>query len=289
MTLDVPHHVWRCPACGDSLQVQQKQWLCANQHSFDMAKEGYVNLLLAQHKNSKAPGDNKEMVMARREFLNQDHYLPLAEKIASLIVEYTAIKQYSAGARLPLFDAGCGEGYYLRKVSSSVQAQMSDDAINIKASGIDISRAAVQKAAKQAKEHHYAVASTYALPLNDGSQHAVIQVFAPSDENEIKRVLSDNGIWITVNPAPSHLTALKQMVYDNAQQHKANLPTPKGFKLLSHQQLNVNVTLPDEASRLNLLMMTPYFWSISTDKKNKLIEELQEVEASFDINVYGIA
>ena len=51
-----------CPICKKSLTLKSKSYRCENNHSFDEAKEGYVNLLPVQYKHSKDPGDNKAMV-----------------------------------------------------------------------------------------------------------------------------------------------------------------------------------------------------------------------------------
>jgi len=271
---------WICPSCQCLLRLDGRVWRCENSHSYDVAKEGYVNLLLAQHKNSKEPGDNKQMVNGRRAFLEQGFYQPLADAISNIFKQHFATLTGQAEVRF--FDAGCGEGYYMSQVSQCCNQTN----IPIEFCGLDISKFAVQKAAKKYSNHHFSVASTFQLPLENESQDAVLQIFAPSSELEIHRVLKSNGIWITVNPAANHLFEFKQALYDKPTEHKADQVTPEGFVLV--QQLNVSfvIDLTEPQQRENLLMMTPYYWSATVEKKQKLVDNLQQFTTDFDICVY---
>src|SRR5690606_4067516 len=94
--------MYLCPLCQQPLHLSAKQYQCANRHSFDIAREGYVNLLPVQHKNSKDPGDNKDMMQARRDFLHAGWYAPLAQAVSDTVTKL---------APDTLLDLGCGEGY----------------------------------------------------------------------------------------------------------------------------------------------------------------------------------
>ena len=91
---------YQCPLCNHALLKHNSSLRCDNNHTFDFAKEGYVNLLPVQHKNSKQPGDSLEMVQARRAFLEQGFYAFLQRALSNIISE-----------RKPnvLIDLGCGE------------------------------------------------------------------------------------------------------------------------------------------------------------------------------------
>lgn len=272
--------LWKCPSCANELLLNNKVWSCINGHSFDVAKEGYVNLLLAQHKNSKQPGDNKQMVNGRRAFLEQGFYQPLADAISNIFKQHLATLKEQT--QLSFFDAGCGEGYYMDQVSQACQ----QDDVQIAFSGLDISKFAVQKAAKKYPQNHFAVASTFQLPLENNSHDAVLQIFAPSSELEVLRVLKSNGIWITVNPAANHLYEFKQALYDKPVEHKAELVTPQGFELTEQINLSFVIQLTEPRQRENLLMMTPYYWSATAEKKQKLVDNLQQFTTDFDIRVF---
>src|SRR5690554_7386318 len=97
-----------CPLDGDPLYRSDGTWRCAAGHSFDIARQGYVNLLPVQQKRSRNPGDSKEMVAARTQFLNTGIYEPIAQKVTELV---RPLLQQDRPLRL--LDAGCGEGYYL--------------------------------------------------------------------------------------------------------------------------------------------------------------------------------
>jgi 23S rRNA (guanine745-N1)-methyltransferase len=268
---------WQCPSCSELLSLNAKVWQCDNGHTFDCAKEGYVNLLLAQHKNSKAPGDSKEMVVARQQFLAQGHYRPLADKIGAIVADFVNNK-----TPLSLLDAGCGEGYYTGQVLDKLVQQ----GVSVIASGIDISKPAIIQAAKRKKNIQFAVASTYQIPLASESQDAAIQVFAPSSETEIQRILKAEGIWVTVNPAKDHLFELKQLVYDKPAKHDSHGQIPGGFNRVSEFGARFEVKLCNQQQRENLLMMTPFYWSISADKKRQVLEMLGSVTTDFIISVY---
>ncbi len=107
--------LWRCPLCHEPLKLVGRSFACANRHSFDQAKEGYVNLLRVNRKHSADPGDNKEMLESRRHFLQQGFYAPLAAGLGE------AIRQYFPDPSQPLtlLDAGCGEGYYLQPTGAT--------------------------------------------------------------------------------------------------------------------------------------------------------------------------
>ena len=271
---------WICPSCQCVLVLDERVWRCENNHSYDLAKEGYVNLLLVQNKNSKQPGDNKEMVNGRRAFLEQGHYQPLADAISDIFNQH--ITTLTNPNDVSFFDAGCGEGYYMSQVSQS--CNQTD--FQIKFSGLDISKVAVQKAAKKYANHHFAVASTFQLPLTNNSQDAVLQIFAPSSEHEVHRVLKSNGIWITVNPAANHLYEFKQALYDTPTEHKADEVTPEGFDLAQRLNLSFVIQLTEPQQRESLLMMTPYYWSATPEKKQKLVDDLQQFTTDFDIKVF---
>jgi 23S rRNA (guanine745-N1)-methyltransferase len=268
--------MWICPACQLPLSLLDRTWRCDSGHAYDQAKEGYVNLVLAQQKHSKEPGDNKQMVNARRAFLEQNHYQPLAKVLADLIVEYQAL------ADVRLFDAGCGEGYYLNAISQSLR----DKKNSIHTSGIDISKFAVQKAAKKFPASNFAVASSFNLPLASNSEDSVIQVFAPSSAQEVHRVLSDKGIWIQVSPGPQHLIELKQHVYDEPQEHKPPGYITDGFNLLNERSLTFGIELEDQQQRKDLLMMTPFYWSARQDNIEVMLASMVHVSADFTIRVW---
>ncbi|WGZ95079.1 MAG: methyltransferase domain-containing protein [Candidatus Thiothrix putei] len=248
---------WRCPLCNESLTLVERTWVCANRHSFDRAKEGYVNLLLVNRKHSADPGDNKAMLDSRRYFLQQGFYAPLAMALVAAIREHFPDTEQA----LTVLDAGCGEGYYLNQLVQSLGA-------NVQGYGTDISRAAMRLAAKQYPALSFAVASSFAVPLADASVDVLVRVFAPASEAEIVRVLKPGGLYLWAYPAAQHLFELRQLIYDTPQPHTVEeLPPLDGMQECPPLSVNYPVTLPDQASIAALLHMTPYYWSASAAKQ----------------------
>ena len=288
----LPDLAWNCPVCKETLLLEGRSWRCSNGHCFDCAKEGYVNLLLAQHKNSKEPGDNKDMVLARQAFLKSGAYGKLAHKLASLCNEYMQSKEDAENAEgaedanhassFSLFDVGCSEGYY----SSHIHRTLLQNGISMDVGGLDISKPAIQKAAKSHPENRYCVGSSYNIPLSDNSIDVALQVFAPASTSELQRVLKPSGMWLLVEPAPAHLSELKAFVYERVQEHTMSAEVPAGFYLAEQIELNFDVVLKSDDERLNLLKMTPFYWRISPENKQKLLANLKQVGASFLIKGY---
>lgn len=266
--------MWTCPACHLPLIQTQQQWCCETNHSYDIAKEGYVNLLLAHQKRSKDPGDNKQMVNARRQFLELGCYLPLLDKMLSLI------EQYQPDKNISLYDAGCGEGYYLNYLYQHLQQASK----HVTAAGSDIAKAAIQKAAKKYQHLEFAVASSFNLPLAPSSVDCLIQVFAPISSEQVSRVLTDGGIWLQVTPGAGHLQQIKQAIYQTPEPHKA-VDLPAGFDLVETVNVQFDFELSTNADRENLLKMTPYYWSVEQGKLQQVLDNMQKLSADFSLQV----
>ena len=260
-----------CPLCQTPLQFDatQKSYQCANNHHFDQAKEGYVNLLPAQHKKSKQPGDSKEMMRARRNFLEADFYQPLALAITKIIEEHLPQDQAN------VLDMGCGEGYYSRQI----QAHTSNSN-QLELHGIDIAKNAIIAAAKKQPDAHFIVASSERMPYSDEYFNMLFRVYAPSNDLEINRVLKTNGLLLTVTPGPRHLWQLKEFIYQDAKEHEALPPLPKGFESLSSQHLSYKIQ-PNQEQRLALLQMTPFAWR-ADEATQKAIQQAHNLEIETD-------
>jgi len=262
-----------CPVCGGSLQLLQsgKTYTCQNQHSFDLAKEGYLNLLPVQHKHSKEPGDSKQMMTARREFLEAGFYEPMAKTVAMMINANRTV-----GQNMRLLDLGCGEGYYSRIIASYCNHHE-----QIALHGIDIAKFAIAAAAKKQPNARFIVASSNRLPYPDQYFDFVLRVFAPSDDDELKRVLKSSGHLLTVTPGPRHLWQLKEFIYAEVKEHASESLVPQGFERLTTQRISYKIT-PNPQQRMALLQMTPFAWRANESVQQSLssVSEL-EIETDF--------
>ncbi len=165
--MNLPFQALACPLDGLPLQPAGAMWRCASGHSFDVAREGYIHLLPVQNKRSRDPGDSKEMVAARRRFLNAGHYQPIAQAVSRSVLAAGAGR-----AAVSVLDAGCGEGYYLRQLTSALAPSLQLVLI-----GLDISKWAVQAAANQHRHATWLVGSNANLPVMDATLDCVLFMF----------------------------------------------------------------------------------------------------------------
>ncbi len=259
-----------CPLDKQPLQLNERTWRCENGHSYDVAKQGYVNLLPVQNKRSKDPGDSKSMVQARREYLNKGYYQPLAQALADTVL---------AMGSQALLDAGCGEGYYLRYLVEQAEQQGTE----LSVAALDISKWAVQTAAKQDKRLSWMVASNNAIPLADNSVDTILCVFGFPVEAEFKRVLKPGGRLIMVDPASEHLIELKRIIYPEIKAKSEHLPvSEKGWVLSSEERISFKIELPDTEAVHDLLTMTPHLYRASKEGIEKA-EKLQRLAITADV------
>lgn len=242
-----------CPVCQNPLQCKKTAWHCDNGHSFDVARQGYVNLLTVQQKHSLHPGDTREMVLARRQFLDAGYYLPIAEKLKELVSRYAPDAQ-------SVLDAGCGEGYYLSHLSN-IPTRF----------GIDISKEAVRYAASRDKSAVWLTATAAHLPFESKSFDCLLSMFALTAAEEFSRVLKENGVFIQVLAGTKHLCALKNIIYPNILEKEKDLqPDLQGFTLAHHETLRFDFTLEHAEAVHHLLYMTPHVWRISKEAAERL-------------------
>ncbi|MDX1679036.1 23S rRNA (guanine(745)-N(1))-methyltransferase [Arsukibacterium sp.] len=262
-----------CPLCREPLKLTGRQYQCSKHHSFDLAREGYINLLPVQQKNSKDPGDNKQMIEARRAFLQSGAYQPLSDAVNTLLVQTTPAT---------VLDLGCGEGYY----SGRLQQALSQTTIQ---AGIDISKAAIKYAARHYPAIHFAVASAYQLPFAARSFDSVLRIYAPSDNAELQRVIRPQGYLISVSPGPEHLVEMKQAVYPNVRLHSAEIKQEPGFVHITRQQLNYTLAISEPQQLDNLLQMVPLAWKFSNEQRQAFVTATQSISIDFLLDVYQLA
>ncbi|MGF1726274.1 23S rRNA (guanine(745)-N(1))-methyltransferase [Photobacterium nomapromontoriensis] len=266
---------YQCPLCHQQLSQRDTTWRCDNNHQFDQAKEGYVNLMPAHHKSSKNPGDNKEMMQARRLFLEADHYLPLRNTVVS------KLEQYLPNNAEQLLDIGCGEGYYTSAFANALQSHPA-----LEVHGLDISKVAVRYAAKRYPQCHFCVASSHRLPFANQSLDGVVRIYAPCKADELQRTVKEGGIIVTVTPAARHLYQLKELIYDNVHLHDMQGETIEGFELIDDTQQHYAMTLTG-AEATALMQMTPFAWKTSDTVWQQLAASTDfHCEADFSIRVY---
>ena len=266
--------LFRCPICAVPLMRGERAYTCPTGHSYDLSAEGYTHLLPANQKNSKNPGDDKQMVAARCAFLDKGYYAPLRSALTDLAIELTQDIDSPA-----LLDSGCGEGYYTAGLAAALP--------HAHIAGIDISKFALRRAAKKAPGVEFAVASSYRLPVLDNSIHLLYNIFSPLSAEEFARVLTDGGYFVYVVPSERHLWQMKEVLYDNPYENPVKREDYPGFTWQQVVPLRYTVTLNDSTDIMSLVSMTPYAWKTPKEGVERLSRLSRlETEIGFDIHVY---
>ena len=265
-----------CPLCAAPLEREAGVCRCPKGHSFDLAREGYVHLLPPNRKHSALPGDDRDMVLARREFLSAGYYQSLLNTICSQILSLS-------GEAPALLDAGCGEGYYTAGVFQALRSAGRRPRV----AGTDISKFILRSAARRERGVEFAVASSYRLPLADGAADLLLDCFSPLALEEFRRVLRPGGVFMYVVPGERHLWELKEVLYDRPYPNEEKETPYEGFAYERIVPVDSAVTLPNQTDIRNLFRMTPYYWKTPRSGGERLAAlETLDVTISFRIHVF---
>lgn len=267
-----------CPVCKKVLKKKDGSYRCEKNHCFDISKDGYVNLLLSNSKNSALPGDNKLMVNCRKEFLDKGYYSVLSENINNTLYKYLDKNNHNV-----ILDTGCGEGYYTCALNQFLEGKN----IDFDVFGIDISKFALAKAGRRNKDIEFAVASIFDIPVNDKSCNAVLNIFAPFKIEEYMRIIKKNGILLLVIPGVDHLWELKEAIYDTPYKNHPKSYELEGFSFEEKVVAEKMIHLDSEEDIENLFKMTPYYYKTSKKDQEK-VKALDELDTliQFEILVY---
>ena len=253
----IPFQALACPLDGAPLRRDGATWRCAAGHSFDIASQGYINLLPVQQKRSRDPGDSKEMVAARRRFLNAGFYQPIAAAVSR-----AALADLRPGATASCLDAGSGEGYYLRQLAAAATESRQSLAVL----GLDISKWAVLSAAKQDKRPSWVVGSNANLPVLPGSLDRVLCMFGFPVYAEFARVLKPAGLLLQVDAGPDHLRELREIIYPALKPERSAEPRPPaGFVSLSTESIGYSADIVGAEQIADLLAMTPHLYRATAE------------------------
>lgn len=265
-----------CPLDGAPLHRKGASWCCAAGHTFDIASQGYTNLLPVQHKRSLDPGDSKEMVAARRRFLTAGHYLQIAE-----MVNHAMLANLSMESTTACLDAGCGEGYYLRQLAGAA----SRNGQTLALLGLDISKWAVLAAAKQAKDSAWVVGSNANLPVLPATLDRVLCMFGFPVYPEFARVLKPGGLLLQVDAGPDHLRELREVIYPTLKPpREPETQAPEGFTRLEGQSLRYSVHIAGAEPISDLLTMTPHLYRANAEGRARAAA-LTEISLTVDVRL----
>jgi 23S rRNA (guanine745-N1)-methyltransferase len=266
--------ILKCPVCDAPLSWGTTSASCPKNHTFDIARTGYLNLLLPNKKHSPEPGDSPGMMRSRRAFLQAGFYDGMAAATNAAVAEVLSGREQATVA-----DLGCGEGFFL----AGLKKQLGQ----VDCFGVDISRTGIRMATIYNRRVRWVVASLYESPFLPQSLDVVLSMCAPIAVADLRRVIRDDGALVTVTPGPDHLDALRALIYPSVVPHS---PTPvlmagdTQFHLSGSSRVRypVAVNSPEEIS--NLLAMTPYYWNISRETKAR-VDACSRLDLTVDVSV----
>lgn len=266
--------IFCCPACGGALEKREHTLVCAEGHSYDIARQGYVHLLPVQQMHARVPGDTKQMVDARRRFLALGHYDAFRDTLRRLAAEHLP-----AGGTV--LDAGCGEGFYTAALLEAARERGGA------AAGVDISKYAVKAAAGRYKGIDLAVASLFHIPCPAESVDVLTDVFAPIVPAEFRRVLKPGGVMILAVPGARHLYGMKEILYAAPYENEEHDTDYEGFVFLGRESVQREITVCGKENIEALFSMTPYYWKtdVAGGERLRQIDVLQ-TEIKFDFLTY---
>lgn len=317
--------LFTCPICQSPLQPAADTWRCdgslhpkQTSHSFDVARQGYVNLLPVQQKKSKNPGDSQDSILARQRFLAAGYYQPLQALLCQQMEQLLAQAKTTANndennkngkTKIHWLDIGCGEGYYTQAMAQiSTEVSMGIDEMI----AADISKPALvelAKASKAANRLWYQkeneevkelskttaiyplVTSAAHLPLREHSMTGISSIFSPILPEAFADVLENSGYLVIAKPDMGHLATVREALFDSVREHDSDkfLPTlAPYFKLIDTHNISTSLSLSAKALA-DLLTMTPYAYRAHLEKRQALLAsaeaELFITEAKFVVYI----
>lgn len=267
-----------CPLDGLPLHTHEYSFVCANGHSFDVARQGYLHLLPVQQKRSKFPGDSIEMIAARQRFLTAGFYDRIAHRLVETLRSHVQLNNASC-----LLDAGCGEGFYLEYIYKAFLA----DNVRPGLVGLDISKFAIIAAARRNKDITWLVASNKQPPLMPASVDLIVCMFGFPVFDAFKKILKPGGKLLLVEAGPQHLIELRKIIYAEIKQagfQGLSAAEQQGFELLAQDTLSYKTASLGQEQIADLLLMTPHMFRASQEGRLRAAE-LGQIELTVDVSL----
>jgi 23S rRNA (guanine745-N1)-methyltransferase len=280
-----------CPLDSEALIAQNgdRQLVCAKGHSFDVARQGYVNLLPVQDKRSKNPGDSKEMIDARTRLLNSGAYEAISDLSNSVILDRLSA---NPAEHCTILDAGCGEGYYVERLSKAARQADSAGVGTLSLIGMDISKPAIIAACKRNKRDiTWLVGTNRKPPVLAGAIDAILCMFGYPVYDVFKSALKPAGVIILVEAGPRHLIELRELIYTDVKMSSPpNLDSAQqaGFELVDEYKLEAKTGALSNAQIQDLFLMTPHYFR-STPEQQTIVARAGGLDMSIDVAIRVLA
>lgn len=284
------------------MEAADRSLRCASGHSFDVSREGYVNLLPRPHRGKY----DKALFQSRQIVCRSGFFDPLIRQIAGMIAEWGGIASPPADAsgpkpersgadrpgedaseRLPLrlLDAGCGEGSLLTGIRDAASAIVGRPVV---AAGADIAKDGVRLAARRDPGAIWCVADLANSPFADGSFDVVLNLLSPANASEFHRLLSAGGVFIKAMPGPDHLEPLRRQLHgrpamtdDRSAQFSERYAGLFAAADISRLRYSVSV---DRQLLEHLIRMTPLSWRAGEERIRQLLE-CDKLDVTVDLSV----
>lgn len=317
---DQAEAILRCPLCRNSMKlVDGKSLVCTERHCYDLAKQGYVNLLTHGIKTKY----DKQLFAARKALAQSGFFAPLNEQVSEMITTYIDTPHRT----LRILDAGCGEGSHLASIQQTVGEKLRDrydkapdvaaGADHLKANndygqlkvdssgkrmdeiaparaggnlvgvGVDIAKEGIILAARDHNDIFWCVADLAKCPFADQSFEVILNILSPANYAEFTRVLTEDGLIIKVIPEKDYLKELRTLFYEGSREAYSNANTLELFanqlELLKVVPVQYQVTL-DRPLIEHLVHMTPLTWGAKEEQVAKALE-LDNLKITVDFAV----
>ncbi len=297
-----------CPYCEQPLIREERVFHCLQGHSFDVASDGYLNLL---SKPTKLQADTKEMLAGRRRFLERGYYAPLTEKVSEIVGEWLRARDIAGDDSIGgVLDAGCGEGYFTRALARELTTgRMAQEFVGdsleagsasptVRASdgvalrrqppifGLDLARDGVRMAARHARQAPGAEATGERgivwlvgnikdrLPFASASMSCVTNILAPHNPQEFARILKIGGLLLVVTPTQNHLEQAREslrLLNVQADKREHTLAQFRNdFELVDEQVIGHDLSL-DQSAQQDLQRMAPHPRSHRTERATQAV------------------
>ncbi|MCG5103649.1 putative RNA methyltransferase [Oceanobacillus alkalisoli] len=250
--------VFICPVCGDTVEVVElKSVVCPKRHTFDFAKQGYINISTRSMKVNY----DKELFAARENIIMKHK---LYDALHTRLLEVIKVEEAN-NPRSLLLDAGAGEGSHLAKILDQMKT--------VTGIGIDISKEGIRLAASKSEKAMWLVGDLANIPVKDQSLHTIINILSPANYQEFKRVLIENGLMIKVVPGANYLIELRDTILEEQKRFFTNEETISLFKQhysdVQIEELTYTKELHQEELR-DLIKMSPLSWNAEQESINEV-------------------
>ncbi|MGL4305260.1 MAG: putative RNA methyltransferase [Mycobacteriaceae bacterium] len=282
MALDAIVDLLTCPVCHLGMTVTSEVLVCPQRHSFDVARQGYVNLLSGSATGLSS--DTADMIAARDRFLTTGHFDSFIESVSSA----TTLGKWVE--KSVVLEMGAGTGHYL---NSALQSLRTHDA-EVRAIAVDLSKAAARKLAQLDKQWGVVVADAWArFPMRESSISVALSVFAPRNIGELARVLTHDGILVVLTPNSTHLTEIVDLLdlvrVDQSKAQRLEKSLSTHFTCINQNHIEYKMPLSPNNIK-DIVAMGPSARHQSAEREVAIAQlpEVFEVTASATISVFQL-